>query len=235
MKRILSAYLWTVGILIFVPLTFFAILCSIFSRPETYDKWVKAGFRFLLRSMLIKITVEGLENIDKRQSYIFMPNHVSLFDMPVLAGYIPNVVRAVEAEENFKIPVYGKLIKWVGNIPISRENIHASIKTFKAAIDNLAPGRSLAIFPEGHRTMTGYLGEFKKLPFFIIREAGIPIVPIGMSGLYQLKSKHSWIIQPVTVKVKFGEAIDPGFMENLSPLDLRSFVKGKIENLVEYS
>ena len=205
-----------------------------FFKAETYDLWIKAGFRFLLKIMWIKVEVEGAEKLDKNQSYIFMPNHVSLFDMPVLAGYIPNIMRAVEAEENFKIPVYGTLVRKAGNIPISRKNIHSSIKAIKVAFSKLKSGKSITLFPEGHRTMTGELGEFKKLPFFLAKEAGIPIVPMGLSGLFAVKSKNTWMVEPGVVKVKFGEIIYPEEMESISTVELLDLVKEKISDLVEF-
>jgi len=186
-----------------------------------------------LKIMFIKVEVEGAEKLDKNQSYIFMPNHVSLFDMPVLAGYIPNIMRAVEAEENFKIPVYGMLVRKAGNIPISRKNIHSSIKTIKVAFSNLKSGTSITLFPEGHRTLTGELGEFTKLPFFMAKEANIPIVPMGLSGLFSVKSKNTWMVEPGVVKVKFGDIISLDEMESMSTVELRNFVKEKVSGLVE--
>ena len=234
MKYLVSIYLAVVGSIYFFFFLIFAIICTTFFKAETYDPWVKAGFRFLFKLMFVKVEVEGAEKLDKNQTYIFMPNHVSLFDMPVLGGFIPNLMRAVEAERNFKWPIYGTLVRKAGNIPISRTKIHSSIKSFKIALGEMKTGKSITLFPEGHRTMTGEIGEFKKLPFFMAKEGGKPIVPIGLSGLYKMKNKNSWLIQRSNLKVKFGEIITPEIIESKSTLDLRDFVKEKISELVEY-
>lgn len=107
-----------------------------------------------------------------------MSNHASLFDIPLLEAYIPTFVRGVEALRQFKWRVYGWAIRRVGNIPIDRKNIHASIKSMKKTEKILKKGQSIVILPEGHRTLDGNLGQFKKLPFHLAKQAGVPIIPI---------------------------------------------------------
>jgi len=234
MKTIRSLYLWAIAWLLGVPIGGFVILCTIFFKPKTYDPWVKSSFRFLLKMIGIRVIVKGEEKLDLNRHFIFMANHVSLFDMPVLGGYIPNFIRALEAEEHFHWPLYGTLIRRAGNIPISRKNIHSSIKSFKIAMAKLTEGKSIVLFPEGKRTLTGEIGEFKKLPFFMAKEAGQPIVPMGISGLFSVKSKTSWHLNPGVVKIKFGTIISPEEIMEMSTVELRDFVKQKIMDLTEY-
>jgi 1-acyl-sn-glycerol-3-phosphate acyltransferase len=92
--------------------------------------------------------------------------------------------------------------------------------------------QSIVILPEGHRTLDGSLGPFKKLPFHLAKQAGIPVIPIGLSGLFRLKNKGSWLVRPSPVKIKFGQPIPPEKIESLSTEELRDFIREKIQDLI---
>ncbi len=129
--------------------------------------------------------------------------------------------------------MYGWAVRRFGNIPIRREDVHASIRSIRKAEERLKSGKSLVVLPEGHRTKDGRLGPFKKLPFHLAQQADVEIVPIGMSGLYGLKAKHSWVIRPCTVKVKFGPPVSRETVRSLSVEELRDWVRGEIQKLIE--
>ena len=178
--------------------------------------------------------MEGTDKIDPDQTYLFMSNHASLFDVPLLGSYIPKLVRGIEADRQFKWPFYGWLVRRLENIPISRESIHASIKSIRKAEEYLRTGISMVILPEGPRTKDGEILPFNKLPFFLARQAEVAVVPIGLSGLFTLKAVNSWLIHPHTIKMKFGEIIPVNQVKELSVIELRDLIKEKIESLIEY-
>ena len=91
----------------------------------------------------------------------------------------------------------------------------------------------MAILPEGHRTLDGKLRPFKKLPFYLAKQANTPIVPIGLSGLFDLKHKGSWLVRPRTVRIAFGDIIDENRIQSLSVLELRDYVREEILSLTE--
>jgi 1-acyl-sn-glycerol-3-phosphate acyltransferase len=93
--------------------------------------------------------------------------------------------------------------------------------------------RTKKILPEGHRTLDGNLGDSKRLPFHLAKQAGVPIISIGISGLYQLKRKGSWFIRPRPVSIKFGEPVDRDTIQALSVEELRFHIRSKIQDLVE--
>jgi 1-acyl-sn-glycerol-3-phosphate acyltransferase len=205
---------------------------TFFIKQETLDPWIKKRLRFLFRILFIKVRSEGSEQIDPKKTYLFMCNHSSLFDIPLLEAYIPTFVRGVEALRQFKWPVYGWVIKRLGNIPIDRKNIHASIRSMKATERSLKGGMSFVVLPEGHRTLDGHLGEFKRLPFHLAKQAGVPIIPIGISGLFLLKRKGSWLIKPQPVTIRFGKPVDPETIQALSVEELRDSIRSKIQGLI---
>jgi 1-acyl-sn-glycerol-3-phosphate acyltransferase len=232
MKVLISLYAWVVGGLYFVILCLITIVLTFFFKPKILDPWIKKNLRFLFKILFIKIHSEGSENIEPEKTYLFMSNHTSLFDIPLLEAYIPTFVRGVEALRQFKWPVYGWVIKRLGNIPIDRKNIHASIRSIKTTEQSLKGGLSIVILPEGHRTLDGNLGDFKRLPFHLAKQAGVPIIPIGISGLFQLKQKGSWLIQPRPVTIKFGQPVDSESIQTLSTEELRDHIRTKIQNLI---
>lgn len=233
MKHLISAYAWTIGGLYFILLLFVCIILSFVIPQKTLDPFIKKSLKFLFKILFIKVHAEGSRNIDPAKTYLFMSNHESLFDIPLLEAYVPTFVRGVEALRQFKWPVYGWAIRRAGNIPIDRKNIHASIKSMKRTEKILKKGKSIIILPEGHRTLDGELGPFKKLPFHLAKQANVPIIPIGLSGLFELKHKGSWLIRPRPVKIKFGPPIPPDEIQSLSTEELRDNIRKKIQALIE--
>ena len=233
MKYLISLYLWIVGILYFILFLIFALLVSLFFPAHKYDPWLKSMLRYFFKIILVQVDVVGIEQLEPRKMYLFMANHVSLFDIPLLGGYVPGFVRGVEAKRQHQWLFYGWVMGRLGNIPIERDNIHGSIKTMRKTIKIMQNGMSMIILPEGHRTLDGNLRPFKKLPFYLAKEVGCEIVPIGLSGLFSLKKKGSWIIQPARLKIKFGDTIAVDDVNSLSIIDLRDLVRDRIQNLIE--
>lgn len=233
MKHLISAYCWFVGGIYFFLLLFLFIILSLLIPQRILDSFFKISLKILFKILFIQVRSEGRENVEKDKTYLFMSNHESLFDIPLLEAYIPTFVRGVEALRHFKWPVYGWAIRLVGNIPIDRKNIRASIKSMKVTEKALKKGKSIIILPEGHRTLDGNLGPFKKLPFHLAKLAGVPVIPIGLSGLFELKNKGSWLIRPRPVTIKFGQPIFPDKIPTLRTEELRDYVREKIEALTE--
>jgi len=234
MKYIFSAYLWIIGILYFTFFLLVALLLSLLVPPQKYDPWIKSLLRYFFKILWVQVEIEGIEQIKPHKLYLYMANHVSLFDIPLLGGYVPGFVRGIESRRQHQWRFYGWVMKRLGNIPIDRENIHASIKTIRHTIKIMQRGRSIIVLPEGHRTLDGKLRPFKKLPFYLAKQVGCEIVPIGLSGLFSLKKKGSWIIQPTTLKIKFGPVIPIDDINSLSVIELKEIVRHRIQNLIEW-
>ena len=190
--------------------------------------------RFMLRMIGIKVKVTGVENINPDKTYLFMANHISIFDIPVLSGYVPQPVRGIEADRQFKWPLYGFAIRRLGNIPINRKNIYSAITSIGEAIRRLKEKRSIIVLPEGHRTLDGKLNPFKKLPFHLAKRSDSVIIPMGLSGLFSLKRKGSWIIKPGPVQINFGKPIPVEVIRSKSVEELRDYTKSIISGLIDF-
>ena len=182
--------------------------------------------------MGIRLTVEGKKNIDADKSYIIMGNHQSLFDVFVIPCSIPKPFIGVEASYHFDFPFWGWLIKKWGNIPINRSDSNKAVQSIKKAENILKKGLSIAILPEGHRTLTGKIGAFKKGGFHLAKNTKADILPLGVSkGLYDYKNKHSWKLNPQKVKVTIGKPLTYNSYKYLSVDQLKEKVKKTIEDL----
>lgn len=234
MKAVRSVFLWAIGAVYFSGFLFYAIIGSYLLPPQKLDPGLKLILRLFFKILFIPVTVKGTENLQKDRIYLYMANHVSLFDIPLLGGFIPQMVRGVEADRQHKWPVYGYAMRRLGNIPIPRESIRGSMASLQKAKEKLLSGHSLIILPEGHRTMTGNMRPLKKMPFMLAKEAGVEIVPVGLSGLFSLKKKGSWHISPGPVAIKFGKPVSTDLIEKLTLEELRDHVKTEIENQIEF-
>lgn len=207
-----------------------ALSLMIMPRPFTFNL-ARHLFSMLIRIMGIRLQVEGREHLDFDQTYLLMGNHQSLFDLFVIPAAIPLVFTGVEAARHFKIPVWGFLIRKWGCIPIQRGNLEQARKSLDLAKQTLESGLSIAILPEGHRTRTGKMGPFKKGPFHLAKATAAPLVPFGISGLYDFQQKGGLLITPGEVTVRIGPPIPPDLYAHLSVDELRNLVFRKIQAL----
>ena len=232
MKQVRSVFLWTSGFIFFGVFSTIAVVLTYIIPLKKLDPFIKGSLKLLFKVMFIKVKVEGNTDIDKSKTYLFMSNHVSLFDVPLLKAYIPIYFKGVEAHHQFKWPFYGWLITRLEAIPIERDNIYASMRSIRKVNKLLDNGTSIAILPEGTRTLTGEMQPFKKMPFMLAKKAGVDIIPIGLSGLFKLKPKGSWHITPSTITIKLGDPITGEEVNSLTLEELRDKVYENIKSLV---
>ena len=161
--------------------------------------------RFWGRSILfvsrIKVSVKGLSDIDRSRSYIYMSNHQSNFDIPVLLGHLKVQFRWLAKMELFKIPIFGHAMRKAGYISIDRNKRESAFESLKDATRKIKSGVSVLIFPEGTRSRDGKIRPFKKGGFIMAIDSGAAIVPIVISGTRSIMTKGSLQIKPGKVNV----------------------------------
>ena len=153
----------------------------------------------------VKVETEGTEVLNKSDSYIFISNHSSYFDIPILMKAIPNNVRFIYKDTLTKIPILGWGMYLGGYIPISRENIREAMKSLKAAAERIRKGISVVIFPEGTRSKDGIPGEFKRGMFILADEAKVQLVPTTIIGSVNILPRNKLQIRSGKVKVVFNK------------------------------
>jgi 1-acyl-sn-glycerol-3-phosphate acyltransferase len=157
----------------------------------------------------IRAEVIGLEKLDPQRAYVFMSNHTSSLDPPLLLPLIPGRTSVLVKKELFRIPVLGRAMGIAALVPVDRSNRERAIESLRAAERVLRAGISMTVFVEGTRSRDGRLLPFKKGPFYLAIETGTPVVPITLVGTHELLKKGRMLARPGTVKVVFHEPIDP--------------------------
>jgi 1-acyl-sn-glycerol-3-phosphate acyltransferase len=178
--------------------------------PNGYYQWI---YRVFSRAMLwaggTPVTVIGLDNIDRGNPQVIASNHQSMWDIWALAANIPVRYHFVAKKELKKIPIFGRAVTAGGNVFIDRGNWPSAVESLKVAGQRLREERSTAVvFPEGTRSLTGDLQRFKKGPFIMAIEAGVPIVPVVVDGTFEILPKRGIRLRPQPVTVRFGEPVD---------------------------
>jgi 1-acyl-sn-glycerol-3-phosphate acyltransferase len=163
--------------------------------------------------------------------YLYLFNHASLFDVFVLAATLPHYVTSVGKQEQFSWPVWGRLVRRYGVIPIQREHLQAAIHSLDRMETVLQEGISCIIAPEGTRTLDGKLGPFKKGPFHVALNTGVTLVPVGIVGAFAAKPKNDWRLRPGVLTVRYGTPIPHREYAHMTVEELRDFVRAKIIKL----
>ncbi len=155
------------------------------------------------------LDVSGLENVPKQGPVIFVSNHQSTIDIPVLFVATPLDFRFVAKMILKYVPFLGWYMNWAGFVFIDRKNKKAAIASLEKASERIREGINIVMFAEGTRSDTLEVLPFKKGPFALALSSGVPIVPVTIEGSGQLMPKNSWNITPGVIKVAYGKPIDP--------------------------
>src|SRR3984957_8297327 len=167
-----------------------------------------------VRAAGIKIEISGFENIPSGRSCIFMSNHVSNLDPPVVLPLLPGRSSVLLKKELMNIPILGTAMRMAKFVPVERGSRRdAAQASVEAAGDALRSGLHIMVFPEGTRSPDGTLSTFKKGPFFLAQQTQAPIVPIAVSGTQSLMRKGSSAITPGVARIQLLAPIEPGDYE----------------------
>jgi 1-acyl-sn-glycerol-3-phosphate acyltransferase len=224
---IVKAIIIAVNALIIAILT---ILVSPFdSRGKITHYLSKIFSKVILFVSGIKLKVNGLEKIDRGKSYVFVSNHASYFDIPILMQAIPNNVRFIYKKSMSKIPIFGWGMYLGQYVPIDRENGREALKALRNAAKKIKKGISIVIFPEGTRSADGEVKDFKKGVFVLADEAEEDIVPVLIKGSFNIMQKGKFKINSASVDVEFFEPMkytkDKALLGNIRELLVSNFYK----------
>lgn len=197
--------LWT--LVIGMPAILVGLLLPDRTRKGRLFRWVSATYsRVAMRLFGVTIETRGLDRVDRCAQYVFMSNHVSHVDSPALAISIPHPLHWVFKKELSKIPVFGWVLLSLGQIMVDRGNVHQSRAALAGAAAGLSGNNSILIYPEGTRSKDGTLQPLKKGGFYIALHSGLPIVPVRVSGSFDIVPSGSLRVRPGHVVV---ELFDP--------------------------
>ena len=195
------------------------LVCVVFGLRDgflAYGCWMMKVGRAILG---IDLRVAGLDRLDRATPYVFMSNHLSFLDAPLLVTVIDRPVRFIAKRFVFRIPVLGPGMSFAGYVPLDKEGTGEGRKRIARAADLIrARGYSFLVYPEGTRSPEGRLLPFRRGGFFLALDSGAPIVPVSIAGTYELMPRGSRRVRKGTVRIVFHEPVPvEGFTEATMP------------------
>lgn len=158
---------------------------------------------------LVKVEVKGRENIEDKESYVFVANHQGAFDIFLIYGYLNHNFKWVMKHTLRKIPLVGKACASAKHIFVDRTNPKGIKRTIEEAKKTLQGGISVVIFPEGTRSSDGKIKKFKRGAFQLAVDLNMPVVPMTIDGSYKIMSKSSFLINPGKLTLQIHKPILP--------------------------
>ena len=228
-----TAWFWIVT----VPATAFfstvSIVGGLVRAPASLHDWVHRNWgRTELWAAGVRTTVTGLENVSHSAPQIFVANHQSIFDIFAILAHVPASVRFVAKKEMGQIPILATGMRAAGHVFIDRRDRRGATEAMRLAGERMKRDQlSLGLFPEGTRSQTGDLGEFKKGAFALAIETQVPIVPLAVDGGYRVSTRGR--IRASRMLVYLGEPL-PTEGRTLEDRDeVLSVVRAEISRMLE--
>jgi 1-acyl-sn-glycerol-3-phosphate acyltransferase len=191
-----SIALWGAGLAAFVPvLPLMTLTCATLGldRSMPLQRWyAKWGIRLTGSRWEAKVD----PRVDPRRPCLFVHNHTNHFDFILMHNATPHYKRGLELESHFRYPIYGWFMKTRGGIPVKPGQKGQTPEVLANMREALREGHAILTFPEGHRTTDGRLGPFRRGVFFLARDLEIPIVPVTVTGAFEMMRKGSLLIRP---------------------------------------
>jgi len=186
-----------------------SIVSSLFDSSGYFAHGCARAWSWLiLKTTGVRVTVEGLDRITPGTTYVFVSNHQSIYDTPVVFASLPYQIRIIAKASLARFPVLGWHLKRGGHLFVDRTHPDRAgiLKRWRALVSE---GLSLIIYAEGGRSMDGRVGRFKAGSFLLAIEAGLPVVPLAVIGTREVMPKGRLRTEPADVKLIIHDPIPP--------------------------
>ncbi len=167
------------------------------------------------------------------QPYIFAANHQSQFDIFAMHGYFDADFRWLAKKELFRVPIFGRAMEMAGHIAVDRAQGRDALKSLVLAAKRIADGTSVVIFPEGTRSPDGKLHSFKSGVMFLAIKSGVPMVPVAISGTYNVLPKGKLLAKPGKVVIRMGKPIETKGLKSDQKKELALSLQQAVAELLE--
>ena len=199
---------WLLLPLIFAVTVLYAIAVMVhmllFRDNAVFYLYARSWSRMLLRIAGVTVALRGEHSIDATVRYVYVANHSSLFDIPVVLAYVPDNIRIMYKRDLNKIPVFGWCLALSPFIAVDRADGRDAMAKLEATIASMRDGTSVLVFPEGTRSDDGMVGEFKRGAFVLAARSGKPLVPLAILGSAKILPARKLILTKGTVTLKIG-------------------------------
>jgi len=170
-------------------------------RGRVFHAIARGWARTVLHVCGVRVRVRGLENVDFSRNYVYVSNHASMFDIPVIVSSVPDQIRIIYKKELEVIPFFGWGLRFGSYIGIDRGRGTKALRSLESAVEKIRRGASVLMYAEGTRTLDGKLQQFKRGAFNLALRAGTPVVPLIVNGSYTILPKHSMNVRPGSVEL----------------------------------
>ena len=198
------------------------LLRWIFGIENFVFPYAQFGVRIYVRSTGARVHVAGRENVDPQKTYLFLGNHQSMLDPPIMFAYLGCRIGALAKKELRKVPILGQGMSLAHVIPVDRGDHDRALEATRAGAEALGDGHSLMGFPEGTRTVDGRLKPFKKGLFHMALDGGVPIAPVVFNDTRLVLRKGQNTCVPGDV-----------YVEVLPPIDTSAYSHDTVAELAE--
>lgn len=214
-----------------------SVLAVVIGHLAPTSPWIERITTVWSRAWLaaagVDLTVVGVENVDPSRSYVVVANHSSNLDIMACFLALPLPIRFLAKKELFRIPLLASAMRAIGIVEVDRQArtaVHEQINS--QAKQMVAEGRSLIIYPEGTRSRTGEMGQFKKGAFTIAVSTGIPVLPVSIEGAYAAWKPHGLDVAGGRVVVTIHPSIETAHLGLEATNGLRDRVRAQIQSRV---
>jgi len=221
MRTIILIFVIVVFVLVAIP---FLLVCALFRLKTPIFIFTKAVLRLCIKIPGLRLEIHGKEWIQKKQNYVFMANHLSYLDAPLIMLAIPQNVRAILKKTILRLPVIGLAMKLVEFVPVDRTGTNTGKKSIEKAIRLMREKKySFLIFPEGTRSPHGKLQALRRGGFFLAINSGVPIIPLTIQGTFNLMPKGGFWIRRGIIRIEF-----------FAPVSVQEFTEESLPQLKEH-
>ena len=183
-----------------------SISSSVFDRSGNIAHWCARTWSWLILATTgVRVRVRGVERVPPDGAYVFVSNHQIIYDIPILFSTLPFQLRIIAKASLGAFPVLGWHLRYTGHLLVDRARTGAATLTQVASL--MQRGHSLIVFPEGTRSRDGRVGRFKGGLFLMAVEAGMPVVPVAVSGSRHVMLKGRLMTCPGEVEVAVHDPI----------------------------
>lgn len=208
-------YQWLIAGPVFVVLTILTALVtacgSTFGNRDFWGYWPAHYWsRLTCWIFLINVKVNGRENIENKQSYVFVANHQGAYDIWTIYGFLNHNFKWLMKKELEKVAFIGWACKCAGHVFVDDSTISGIRETISEAESTLKDGMSLTIFPEGSRSWDGNMIPFKRGAFMLAAEFKLPVVPVTINGSFKAMPRSTYQMTPTTIRLTIQKPIYPG-------------------------
>lgn len=200
-------------------------------KGRTQHRIARMWARFSVWISGSRLMVRGVENLRKHPVAVYASNHTSYMDTPVIFAALPFQFRILAKKELWRVAFIGWYLNRSGQIPIDTVNPRATLSSLGGGVRALRAGMPLFVFPEGSRTPDGETQKFLSGAAFLAIRAQVPLVPIALSGVYDLMPIHTHHFYPGKLTLIAGQPIDTTGMQIRQAEELTERLRAAIEEL----